>query len=127
MPQQMSSQDVLRELRRIRFSPRKGRRITIAEIARLAGYQPPSLFRVARRGSMSKTMAQRLGQVFDKTITVSGGHIAWRSSLGTLDDGRDPRGRPRLPGPRYPCGALRPRARGDQAGTKRVQLNVRSV
>jgi hypothetical protein len=50
MPQQLSSQDVLRELRRIRYSSRKGRRLDLSWIARQAGYRRESLYRAMNRG-----------------------------------------------------------------------------
>jgi hypothetical protein len=115
----MTPEQALRVLRTLRFSPTKNRPITFAELARQAGYHPPSLFRVAQRGWMTPTMANRLGQVFDKTISVSKDHIAPINTLGALNAGRDPRGRLRLPGPRYPCGALWPRARRGQSGDRK--------
>jgi hypothetical protein len=94
MPQQMSPQDVLRELRRIRFSPRKGRRLGLSWVARQAGYQRESLYRAIRRGWMTRAMAQHLERVL-RNVTLSGGHNAFSSTLGPLDGGLDARGGPR--------------------------------
>jgi hypothetical protein len=38
-------------------------------------------------------MAERLGAVFEKCVSLPGGHFS--SGLGPLDAGPDPRGRPR--------------------------------
>jgi hypothetical protein len=111
VPQQMSPQDVLRELRRIRFSPTKGRRINFSWLARQAGYSTQSLYRSIHRGWLSHRMASRLSGVFQKTTTLSTGQVA---PSNPLDAGSDPRGRPRLAGPRYPCGKLRPRSDGER-------------
>jgi hypothetical protein len=95
MPQQLSSQDVLRELRRVRYSSRKGRRLGLTWIACQTGYQRESLYRAIRRGWVSSPMADRLSAFFRQTVTFSGGHTALASTLGPLDDGPDPRGGPR--------------------------------
>jgi hypothetical protein len=94
MPQQISPQDVLRELRRIRFSPRRGRRLGLTFVASMAGYAPRSLYRVILRGWVSRPMADRLSAVFRQTATFSGGHTAF-TTLGPLDPDHDPRGGPR--------------------------------
>jgi hypothetical protein len=95
VPKQMSSQDVLRELRRIRFSPRKGRRLGLAWVASQTGYARHSLYRAIQRGWMTRLMAQRIGTVLRQTVTLTGGHSAFSSTLGPLDAGPDPRGGPR--------------------------------
>ena len=81
MPQQTTPQDVLRELRRIRFSPRKGRRLGLSWVARQAGYQRESLYRAIRRGWMTRAMAQHLELVL-RNVTLSGGHNAFSSAPG---------------------------------------------
>ena len=95
MPQQMSSQDVLRELSRVRYSPRKGRRLGLTWIACQSGYRRASFYRAIMRGWVSRPMAKRLGALFRQTVTLSGGHTAFPSTLGPLDPEHDPRGGPR--------------------------------
>ena len=95
MPQQMSPQDVLRELTRVRYSPRKGRRLGLTWIACLTGYRRESLYRAIRRGWVSPPMANRLGVVLRQTVAFSGGHTSFPSTLGPLDPEHDPRGGPR--------------------------------
>jgi hypothetical protein len=92
VPQKMSPQDVLRELRRIRFSPRKGRRLGLSWIARQAGYQRESLYRAIRRGWVSNLMVIRLAVVL-QNVSYSRSHITL--SLGEYGDGLDARGGPR--------------------------------
>jgi hypothetical protein len=89
MPLQMSSQDVLRELRRIRYSSRKGRRLGLSWIARQAGYQRESVYRAIRRGWVSNLMAIRLAVVLQN---VSYGRSHTTLSLGEYCGGPDPRG-----------------------------------
>ena len=79
----MTPNDVLRELRRIRFSPWAGRPITIRWLARQSGYSWHSLYRAIRRGWVSPQMAERL------SVTLSGHHNAF---LGRLGAGREGRG-----------------------------------
>ena len=120
MPQQLSSQDVLRELRRIRYSSRKGRRLDLSWIARQAGYRRESLYRAMNRGWIGTLMAARVGQVL-QNVTNHRNQVA-RSSLGEYGGGPDPRGgarfarRPddrRLQGTRSQSA----RARGGTSGT----------
>jgi hypothetical protein len=95
MPQEMTPQDILRELRRVRYSPRKGRRLGLTWIACLAGYRRESLYRAIMRGWVSRPMAKRLGALFRQTVTLSGGHTPLPTTLGPLDPEHDPRGGPR--------------------------------
>jgi hypothetical protein len=85
MPQQMSSQDVVRELRRIRYSPRKGRRLGLTWVAFQTGYARHSLYRAIIRGWVSRPMAERLANVFIKTVTFSRGYTTFPSNLEPLD------------------------------------------
>jgi hypothetical protein len=39
---------------------------------------------------MTQSMAQRIGTVLRQTVTLSGGHTAFSSTLGPLDAGPDP-------------------------------------
>ena len=90
MPQQLSSQDVLRELRRIRYSSRKGRRLDLSWIARQAGYRRESLYRAMNRGWIGTLMAARVGQVL-QNVTDDRSQVT-HSSLGEYGGGPDPRG-----------------------------------
>jgi hypothetical protein len=56
----MTRDEVVRALRTIRYSPRRGRRVGLTFVARQADYAPETLFRVALRGWCSTQMAQRL-------------------------------------------------------------------
>ena len=93
MPQQMSSQDVLRELRCIRFSSRKGRRLGITWIASQAGYRRESLYRAMNRGWIGTLMAAHIGHVL-QSVADYRSQIALR--LGPYGGGGDPRGGPRF-------------------------------
>jgi hypothetical protein len=93
MPQQLSSQDVLRELRRIRYSSRKGRRLGLGWLARQAGYRRESLYRAMNRGWVGTLMAARVGQVLQSVADYK--NQVTRSSLGEYGDGLDARGGPR--------------------------------
>lgn len=92
----MTPQECLRIIRLVRFQPLKGRRITMAELARLTGYNPHSLHRVSRRGTVSHAMAARMTPILArltlKTGSLFGGEIASAISLGRLLEGPDPRG-----------------------------------
>jgi hypothetical protein len=97
----MTQDEVLRALRIIRYSPKRGRRVGLTFIARQAGYAPETLFRVALRGWCSRQMAERLSAVL-QNMTLFGGHsacssspTALSSSLGPYGGGIDPRGGPR--------------------------------
>jgi hypothetical protein len=92
MPQQMSSQDVLRELRRIRYSSRKGRRLGLSWIAKQADYRRESLYRAMNRGWIGTLMTARVGQVL-QNVTDYRSHTTL--SLGEYGDGLDARGGPR--------------------------------
>jgi hypothetical protein len=94
MPQQMGSEDVLRELRRIRFSARKGRGLGISYIASQAGYRRESLYRAMNRGSIGRLMAAHVGQVL-RNVANFKNQVA-RPSLGEFGSGPDPRGGPRF-------------------------------
>ena len=94
MPQQMSSQDVLRELRRVRFSPRKGRRLGLTWIASQAGYRRESLYRAMNRGWIGTLMAAHIGHVLLQSVADYRSQIALR--LGSYGGGADPRGGPRF-------------------------------
>jgi hypothetical protein len=97
----MTPDEAVRALRLIRYSPKRGRRLGIAWLARQSGYSREALYAVIRREWCSRTMAQRLDVVF-KTVSLSNDRIAF-TTLGPLDGGRDPRGR-------YPAGSgKRPR------------------
>jgi hypothetical protein len=85
MPPQMSPDEALRVLRTLRYSPKRGRRLGMAWVASKTGYARHSLYRAIMRGWVSRPMAERLGNVFDKTATFSSGHSALSSSLGPLD------------------------------------------
>jgi hypothetical protein len=91
----MTQDEVLRALRTIRYSPKRGRRVGLTFIARQAGYAPETLFRVALRGWCSRQMAERLSAALQNMI-FSAGHTALANTLGPLDGGTDPRGGPRL-------------------------------
>ena len=93
MPQQMSSQDVLRELKRVRFSPRKGRRLGLSWIAGQAGYRRESLYRVMNRGWIGTLMAAHIGRVL-QNVTDCRNQVA--PTLGPYGGGSDPRGGPRF-------------------------------
>jgi hypothetical protein len=94
----MTQDEVLRALRTIRYSPKRGRRVGLTFIARQAGYAPETLFRVALRGWCSRQMAERLSAIL-QNMTLFGGHTACSSSpilssLGPYGGGIDPRGGP---------------------------------
>jgi hypothetical protein len=61
-------------------------------------------------------MAERLGAVFEKCVSVPGGRKVVSSGLGPLDAGPDPRGRPRGAKDKRP--RRRPQRHPGRAGTK---------
>jgi len=89
MPQQMTPQDVLRELRRIRFSPRKGRHPGLTWIASQAGYRRESLYRAMNRGWVGTLMASYVGEVLQNVADYRN-QVA--PTLGPYGGGVDPRG-----------------------------------
>ena len=102
----MSPDEVLRHLRRIRFSPKAGRPVSLSWIARQANYQPRSLMHAVADGRITRLMAQRLTPVIARLVLEQGGDIA--ATLGPLGGGSAGLGRP---GPRRPEEAPPPRRR----------------
>jgi hypothetical protein len=93
MPQQMTAQDVLRELRRLRYSARKKRYLGITWIASQAGYGRTALYNAIITGYVTERMADCVGAVF-QNVQNARNHTT-RSSLGDYGGGVDPRGGPR--------------------------------
>ena len=90
MPQQMTAQDVLRELRRVRYSPRKKRYLGITWIASQAGYGRTALYSAIISGYVTKRMADCVGTVFqnaqiarDQVTRSSLGEYGGRPATGT--------------------------------------------
>jgi hypothetical protein len=81
--------DVLRELRRIRYSSRRGRRLSLTWLAKQSGYRPESVYRALRRGRISNLMVVRLAAVL-QNVSYSRSHTTL--SLGEYGGGPDPRG-----------------------------------
>ena len=76
----------------------------MAYVAGMSGYQRQSLYAALARGWMSQDMATRLSHVFRDCVIHLDGQVIFPNVVPS------PRGpRPR-PGPRWPCGKLRPRA-----------------
>jgi hypothetical protein len=90
----MTQDEVLRALRTVRYSPKRGRRVGLTFIGRQSGYSPKALYRAVVRGWVSERMAEHLSAVL-QNVTLSGGHSAFPSTLGPLDPDHDPRGGPR--------------------------------
>jgi hypothetical protein len=86
----MNPNDVLRALRTLRYSPRKGRRIGIAWIAAQAGYGRTALYNAVVTGYVTKRMADRIGAVF-QNVQIAKDQVPL-SSLGEYGGGPDPRG-----------------------------------
>jgi hypothetical protein len=86
----MNADDVLRALRQVRYSPRKGRRISIAWVAAQAGYGGTALYNAILTGHVTKRMADRVGAVF-QNVQITKDQVA-RSSLGEYGGGIDARG-----------------------------------
>ena len=86
----MTPDDVLRALRTIRYSSRRGRRLGLAWIARQAGYRRESLYRAMNRGWIGTLMTARVGQVLQNVADYR--NQITRSSLGEYGGGPDPRG-----------------------------------
>jgi hypothetical protein len=86
----MTPDDVLRALRTLRYSPRKGRRMSIGWIAACGGYGRTALYNAIVSGYVSKRMADRIGAVF-QNVQIAKDQIPL-SSLGEYGGGPDPRG-----------------------------------
>lgn len=69
----MSPEEVLKLLKRIRFSPRAGRPVSLVFLSRQAGYSDRALFRVIRAGSITPAMARRLSQPLARLVATEGG------------------------------------------------------
>jgi hypothetical protein len=89
MPKPMTPEDMIRELRRLRFSPKAGRPFTFAWLARQAGYTRTAIHQAIVRGSMSPLMAKRLGPSLE-SANVFRADIA--PTLGRPGGGTDGRG-----------------------------------
>jgi hypothetical protein len=90
----MSPDEVLRHLRRIRFSPRAGRPVSLAWLGRQAGYSSRhALHSAIARGHLSADMTRRLAPILAKLFLNEGGHSA--PTLGPLGGGSSVLGRPR--------------------------------
>jgi hypothetical protein len=100
----MTAQDVLRELRRVRYSPRKKRYLGITRIASQAGYGRTALYNAIVTGYVTKRMADHVGTVF-QNVQIARDEVP-RSPLGEYDGGVDARGGPR-PARRPDDGRLR--------------------
>ena len=100
----MNPNDVLRALRTLRYSPRKGRPMSIAWIAVQAGYGRSAIYNAIITGYVTKRMADHVGTVF-QNVQIARGQVT-RSSLGDYGGGVDPRGGPR-PARRPDDGRLR--------------------
>jgi hypothetical protein len=86
----MNPDDVLRGLRQVRYSPRRGRRIGIARIAAEAGYGRTALYNAILTGYVTTRMADHVGPVF-QTVQIARNQ-ATLSSFGESVGGPDPRG-----------------------------------
>jgi hypothetical protein len=89
----MNADEVLRGLRQVRYSPRKGRRISIVWIAAQAGYGRTALYNAILTGYVSKRMADHVGTVFQNVQIAKD-----QTTLASVEEyggGLDPRGGPR--------------------------------
>jgi hypothetical protein len=93
MPQQVTPQNIFRELRRIRFSPRKGRRLGFTWLGVQTGYTRTAFYEALHRGSVTKAMAERVGAIL-QNVQISRDQVP-PSTLGEYTDGFDARGGPR--------------------------------
>jgi hypothetical protein len=93
----MTPPEVIRALRQIRYTHRSQRPQAIAWIARQAGFQRQSLYRIIRRGTLSQQTARRLAAVLTN-VTPKGGHNTLSSYGGGTARIRDWR----TPGNRRP-------------------------
>ena len=84
----MSPDDVLRELRKIRFSPKAGRPLTFAWLARQTGYNQASIYRAIARSCLATPMAHSIAN----TLSLLREENA-QPNLGRLGAGLDGRGR----------------------------------
>jgi hypothetical protein len=99
----MTPHDVLRHLQRLRYSPRSGRPISLAWIARQAGYRSRHVLHdVLARGSISADMARRLAPVLARLYLAEQGDNS--PTLGRLGaDDAAGRGHRRRPGREAPA------------------------
>jgi hypothetical protein len=89
----MNQDEVRRLLRFVRFSPTKGRRLTMAWVAYGSGYAREHLSRAAMHGRVSERLAKHVSRTFQSVI--NGQSQITRSSFAEYDGGADPRGGPR--------------------------------
>jgi hypothetical protein len=94
----MSPAECLRHLRAIRFSSKRARPIPLAFVAHQSGYSPRALYSACVRGWLTQIMANHLSAVFQKYASLS------REEIALINNKL---GRPRKPGPRWPCGKLK--------------------
>jgi hypothetical protein len=99
----MNPNDVLRALRTLRYSPRKGRRVSIAWIAACGGYGRTAVYNAIITGYVSKRMTDSIGAMF-QNVQIAKDQVPL-SSLPEYDC-PDPRGGPR-PARRPDDGRLR--------------------
>jgi hypothetical protein len=64
----MTQDEVRRLLKTVRFSPTKGRRLTMAWVASRSGYSREHLHRVAMNGRISEQVAKHIGRAFQSVI-----------------------------------------------------------
>jgi hypothetical protein len=93
MPQQMTAQDIFRELQWIRFSPRKGRRLSFTWLSGQTGYARTAFYEALYRGYVTRTMAERVAAIL-QNVQINRNQVPL-STLGEYTDGIDPRGGPR--------------------------------
>lgn len=82
----MSPDEVLRILRRIRYSPRAGRPVAVGWIARQAGYTPHGIAHAVTRGRLTNDMARRLTPVLARILLAEQGHNATTLGRYGADD-----------------------------------------
>jgi hypothetical protein len=86
----MNADNVRRLLRQLRYSPRKGRRISIAWLAGQVGYGRTALYNAILTGHVTKRMADHVGTVF-QNVQMTKDHVPL-SSLAEYGAGADARG-----------------------------------
>lgn len=99
----MTPDEVLRHLKRIRFSPRANRPVSLAWIGRQAGYASRhALQHVLRRGTVTPDMARRLSPVLARLVLNEQGHNSPTLGRYGADDAAG-RGHRRRPEPEAPA------------------------